>query len=167
MVLVNPMRVGTPADSRGPARAAALSLLQAGADLFGSGVVVVGEFQSSQMPEQVARSFKQVNSSGLYFWDDQGFAEALESSTAGAIVLGGAWLEEDLFIGALEAARRGYDVRLLSDLSVPRLEEDRALVLHRLALHGVLATTVRQLLLEWSVVLNDPHLKQELRQLLS
>lgn len=167
VVLVNPTRGETAATSKGVARAATLSLLQAGANLFGTELIVVGEVQSSQIPEQVARSLKQVNTSGLYFWDDQRFAEALEASTAGAIVLGGAWLEEDVFIAALEAARRGYDVRLLSDLTTPRVEADRALVLDRLALHGVLATTVRQLLLEWAVFLNDPILKQDVRQLLS
>ncbi|QQN66722.1 isochorismatase family protein [Bradyrhizobium diazoefficiens] len=167
VVLVNPARGETPATSKGPARDATLSLLQAGADLFGTELIVVGDVQLSQIPEHVAHSFKLVNTSGLYFWDDQQFAEALEGSTAGAIVLGGAWLEEDVFIAALEAARQGFDVRLLSDLTAPRVEADRALVLDRLALHGVLATTVRQLLLEWAVFLNDPLLKQHVRQLLS
>jgi hypothetical protein len=167
VVLVNPTRGDTPPTPEGQARAATLSLLQAGALLFGTEVIIVGEVQMSQMPEQAVRSFRQVNTSGLYFWDDEQFAQALEASTAGAIVLGGAWLEEDIFIGALEAARRGYDVRLLSDLTAPRVQGDRALVLDRLAFHGVLATTVRQLLLEWAVFLNDPLLKQGVRQLLS
>jgi hypothetical protein len=80
--------------------------------------------------------------------------------------LGGAWLEEDLFIAALEAVRRGYDVRLLADLSAARVDTDRTLVLDRLALHGVLATTVRQLLLEWAAFVNDPLLKRNVRELL-
>lgn len=167
VVLVNPTRGETAATSSGGARAATLSLLQAGADLFGAHLIAVGEVQLRQIPEQVARSFRQVDTSGLYFWDDQRFVDVLEGSTAGAIVLGGAWLEEDVFIAALEAARRGYDVRLLSDLTVCRVEADRALVLDRLALHGALATTVRQLLLEWAVSLNDPLLKQGVRQLLT
>ncbi|UPJ39993.1 isochorismatase family protein [Bradyrhizobium sp. 40] len=167
MVLVNPMRGETRTTSDGAAGAATLSLLQAGAGLFGTKIIVAGESQLLQLPEQAGASFVQVNASGLYLWDDQGFADALEASTAGAIVLGGAWLEEDVFIAALEAARRGYDVRLPCDLTSPRVERDGAIVLDRLALHGVLATTVRQLLLEWAVFLNDPLLKHKVGRLLS
>ncbi|MBT1516386.1 hypothetical protein KIP88_38745, partial [Bradyrhizobium sp. SRL28] len=80
---------------------------------------------------------------------------------------GGSWLEEDIFIAALQAAERGYDVRLLSDLIATRVDADRSLALDRLALHGILATTVRQTLLEWAVYLHDPLLMQKVQQLLS
>jgi hypothetical protein len=42
------------------------------------------------------------------------------------IFLGGAFLEEDVFIAALEGVRFGYDVRLLTDLSMARREAERA-----------------------------------------
>jgi hypothetical protein len=58
-------------------------------------------------------------------------------------------------------------VRLLADLSVARSEADRSLVLDRLALHGVLTTTVRQALLEWAVCLDDPDSMQRVIKLLS
>jgi nicotinamidase-related amidase len=87
---------------------------------------------------------------------------SLAASNVGVIFLGGAWLEEEVFIAALEGVRFGYDVRVLADLSAARVETDRSLVLDRLALHGVLATTVRQTLLEWAVCLDDPILKQQL-----
>lgn len=167
VILVNPTRGEIAATARGGGRAAILSLLHAGAVLFDAHLIAVGEVQLPQIPDDVARTLRHVNTSGLYFWDDQRFVDVLEVTTASAIVLGGAWLEEDVFIAALEAARRGYDVRLLSDLTVPRVETDRALVLDRLALHGVLATTVRQLLLEWALSLNDPVLKQSIQQLIS
>ena len=73
----------------------------------------------------------------------------------------------EVFIAALEAVRLGYDVRLLADLSVARRDTDRSLVLDRLALHGVLMTTVRQALLEWAVCLDDPDCKQKVIGLLS
>lgn len=91
----------------------------------------------------------------------------LVAADVGVIVLGGAWLEEEVFITALEGVRLGYDVRVLADLSIARLEVDRSLVLDRLALHGVLAMTVRQALLEWAVCLDDPVVKQKVRLLLS
>jgi hypothetical protein len=60
------------------------------------------------------------------------------------IFRGGAFLEEIVFIAALEGVRLGYDVRLLADLSMARREAERAPVFDRLALHGVLTTTVPQ-----------------------
>jgi hypothetical protein len=41
------------------------------------------------------------------------------------------------------------------------------LVLDRFALHGVATITVRQALLEWSVCLDDPTLKEWVRLLLA
>jgi hypothetical protein len=76
-------------------------------------------------------------------------------------------LEEELFIAALEAVRLGYDVHLLADLSLARSEADRSLVLDRLALHGVLATTVRQSMLEWTVCLDNPDSSRRIFKLLS
>jgi nicotinamidase-related amidase len=103
----------------------------------------------------------------LSIWQDQSFADALASSETRILFLGGGWLEEEIFIAALQGAQRGYDVRLLSDAVVARVEADRPLVFDRLALHGILATTVRQMLLEWAVCLNDPILKKKVQQLLS
>lgn len=92
---------------------------------------------------------------------------SLAASNVGAVFLGGAFLEEEVFIAALEGVKLGYDVRLLANLSMARHEGDRPLVLDRLALHGVLATTVRQALLEWAVCRDDPDLKQRFLTLLS
>jgi nicotinamidase-related amidase len=100
-------------------------------------------------------------------WCDQQFTASLLALNVGVVFLAGAWLEEEIFIAALEGVRLGYDVRVLADLTAARVETDRSLVLDRLALHGVLATTVRQTLLEWAVCLDDPILKQRVRQLLS
>ena len=86
---------------------------------------------------------------------------------AGAKPIGGRADSHAKVIAALEGARLGYDVRVLADLTVARVEADRSLVLDRLALHGVLATTVRQTLLEWAICLDDPILKQRVLQLLS
>ncbi|MEH2484132.1 hypothetical protein [Bradyrhizobium sp. AZCC 2230] len=70
-------------------------------------------------------------------------------------------------IAALGGAKRGYDVRVFSDVTVARREADRSLVLDRLAHHGVLATTIGQALLEWSVSLDDPAVSARIQQLLA
>ncbi|TWB89901.1 hypothetical protein FBZ93_11513 [Bradyrhizobium macuxiense] len=67
---------------------------------------------------------------------------------------------------ALQGAWLGYDVRLLIDLSCQRSEGDEALVIKRLVLHGIIPTTVRQTVLEWSVQIGDRDLRQLVRQFL-
>lgn len=148
-------------------RRASLELLPICQDVFGVPQVAIGEYEPNQIPHGVAQSIWPMDIDSLSLWRDQEFTASLAAPDVGVIFLGGAWLEEEVFIAALEGVRLGYDVRLLADLSVARLETDRSLVLDRLALHGVLATTVRQTLLEWAVCLDDPILKQRVRQLLS
>jgi hypothetical protein len=148
-------------------RRASLTLLPFCQEILGVGQTAVGEYKPNQLAEQVAHSIATLHIDDLSLWRDQRFTDSLVASNVGVIFLGGAWLEEEVFIAALEGVRLGYDVRLLADLSVARLEVDRPIVLDRLALHGVLTTTVRQALLEWAVSLDDPILKQRVRQLLS
>ena len=148
-------------------RRASLTLLPVCQDAFGVTQLAIGAYESNQVPDGVAHSIVPINIDCLALWHDQEFTASLAAANVGVIFLAGAWLEEEVFIAALEGVRLGYDVRVLADLSVARVETDRSLVLDRLALHGVLATTVRQTLLEWAVCLDDPILKQKVRQLLS
>lgn len=148
-------------------RRASLALLPVCQDVFGVPQLAVGEYEPNRISDGVAHSIVPINIDCLSLWRDQEVTASLAASNVGVIVLGGAWLEEEVFIAALEGVRLGYDVRVLADLAVARVETDRSLVLNRLALHGVLATTVRQTLLEWAVCLDDPILKQRVRQLLS
>ena len=82
------------------------------------------------------------------------------------LYLGGAWLEEEVLIAALSAARIGYDTRVFSDLSVLRSLLDRTPALDRLTQHGILTTTVRQTLMEWSRGVADHELARRLRAML-
>ncbi len=109
----------------------------------------------------------QLDVDAFSIWRDQRFTDNLASCETGIIFFAGSWLEEEIFIAALQAAERGYDVRLLSDLIAVRTGADRSLVFDRLALHGILATTLRQTLLEWAVCLHNPLLMQKVQQLLS
>jgi hypothetical protein len=127
----------------------------------------IGEYRSTLVPENLNKVVTVLDVDGLALWSDQKFIASLAASDIGVIVLGEAWLEEEIFIAALEAVKLGCDVRVLADLSIARLEVDRSLVLDRLALHGVLTMTVRQALLEWAMFLDDPVLRQSVQQLLS
>jgi hypothetical protein len=148
-------------------RRESLSLLPAVFEIFGVGVHAVGEYESAQLPDALAPSIICLDGDGLSLWRNERFKASLTTSNASVIFLGGALLEEDVFIAALEGVKAGYDVRLLADLSIARCEADRSLVLDRLALHGVLSTTIRQALLEWAVCFDDPVIRQKVRELLS
>jgi nicotinamidase-related amidase len=136
--------------------------------MFAVPTTVIGECEpfENRCNEQLVRSMTQLDVDALSIWQDQRFADALASSETRIIFLGGGWLEEEVFIAALQGAEHGYDVRVLSDVVVTHVQADRPLVFDRLALHGILATTVRQTLLEWAVYLNDPLLKKKVQQLL-
>ncbi|CAN7220096.1 hypothetical protein LJR220_000727 [Bradyrhizobium sp. LjRoot220] len=148
-------------------RRASLALLPVCQDVFGVTQLAIGEYERNQIPDGLAHSIVPTSIDCLALWHDQEIMDSLAAANVGIVFLGGAWLEEEVFVAALEGVSLGYDVRVLADLSVPRIETDRSLVLDRLALHGVLATTVRQTLLEWAVCTDDPILKQKVRQLLS
>ena len=169
VVLVNLTRGETLASAGLAARYPGLPLLQAGLGLFAVESIVVGECQSfgKGATDQLMDPITQLDGDVLSIWGDHRFTDTLGSSDTGIIFLGGTWLEEEIFILALQGAERGYDVRLLSDLIPARIEGNRTFVFDRLAVHGILATTVRQTLLEWAVCLDDPLLKQKVRQLLS
>ena len=82
------------------------------------------------------------------------------------LYLGGAWLEEEVLIAALSAAGIGYDTRVFTDVSVLRSLLDRTPALDRLALHGILTTTVRQTVMEWSLAAPNEDLARRLRAML-
>jgi hypothetical protein len=148
-------------------RRESLSLLSAAFEIFGVGVHAVGEYDSGQLPKALTPSILRLDGDVLSLWRNEKFRTSLTESSTGVIFLGGAFLEEDVFIAALEGVKAGYDVRLLADLSMARCATDRSLALDRLALHGVLSTTVRQALLEWAVCFDDSLVRQKVRELLS
>jgi hypothetical protein len=169
VILFNPSRseLGEVSAERVARRSESLSLLPAAQELFGVAVYAIGEYRSAPVPARLQEITSVLDVDGLSLWNDQGFASSLAVSNVEVIFLGGAWLEEEVFIAALEGAKLGYDMRIIADLSIARREGDRSLVFHRLALHGVLTTTVRQALLEWAVCLDDPVVKQSVQHLLS
>ncbi len=168
VILINMTRGETPASAGLAPRHVSFSLLQTGLEMFAVASTLIGECQPFGIRgQQLVHSMTQLDVDALSIWHDRRFTDNLASRETGIIFFGGGWLEEDIFIAALQAAERGYDVRLLSDLIATRVDADRSLALDRMALHGILATTVRQMLLEWAVCLHDPLLTQKVQQLLS
>jgi hypothetical protein len=100
------------------------------------------------------------------FWRDENVTDRLGSPETQAVHVGGAWLEEDILIAALSAVRIGYDTRVFVDVSVARSLFDRASALERLTPHGVLMTTVRQTVIEWSLSAPNIDIGRQLRELL-
>ena len=169
MVLVNPLRedpAAVPAEVTRQ-RTESLTLLVVAHELFGVAVDVIGNAPSAGVPEILQPIAAALDVESLFLWSDERFTALLAASDVRAIFLGGAWLDEDLLMVALEGVRRGYDVRVLADLSIARRRDDRLLVLDRLALHGVLPMTMRQALLEWALFLDDPALKRKVQHLLT
>ncbi|UPK05890.1 hypothetical protein [Bradyrhizobium sp. 170] len=168
VVLINLSRGKTPISAGLAARHSSFSLLHTGLEMFAVPLTVIGECQPAgiDVRQQLTQPMMQLDVDPLSIWRDRRFTDNLASAQTGIIFYGGSWLEEEIFIAALQTAERGYDVRLLSDLTAARVDRDRSLVLNRLALHGILPTTVRQMLLEWAVCLDDALLKQKVQQLL-
>src|SRR5882724_11613151 len=95
-------------------RRTSVALLPVCQDVFGITQLAIGEYQPNQMPDGVAHSIIPISIDSLSLWRDQEFTASLAASNVGVIFLGGAWLEEEVFIAALEGVRLGYDVRVLA-----------------------------------------------------
>ncbi|UWU66142.1 isochorismatase family protein [Bradyrhizobium sp. NC92] len=141
-------------------------LLEAGCRLLGVTPLVLGDCKPQTSASGMGQVFQMIPLDGNVPWKDERFVQRIAQDDFRFLYLAGAWLEEDVLMTALEGAARGYDIRLLSDLSAARREAERRPTFDRLVLHGMLVTTVRQTLLEWAVCLGDSGLIQEIRQLL-
>ena len=165
VVILNPGRAYADAPE-GDAHGISLALLEAGCRLFGVTPLAVGDGEPQAPAAGTLQVFERIPLDGLVPWKDPSFVERMAQDNLRFLYVAGAWLEEDVLVAALEGAGRGYDTRLLSDLSAARRESERKPVFDRVGLHGMLVTTVRQTLLEWAVCLGDSGLMQEIRQLL-
>ena len=63
------------------------------------GICAIGEYAPDPSPDGVVHSIVPMDVDGLSLWRDLEFTASLAESNVGVIVLGGAWLEEDVFIG--------------------------------------------------------------------
>lgn len=141
-------------------------LLEAGCRRLGITPLAVGDCKPQTSDTGTRQVFQMIPLYAHLPWKDERFVQRMAQDDVRFLYLAGAWLEEDVLLTALEGAARGYDIRLLSDLSVARREAERKPAFDRLLLHGMLVTTVRQTLLEWAACLGDRGLIGEIRQLL-
>lgn len=122
--------------------------------------------------ERVGKSFasiatcQAIPNDPVNLWRDENMAERLGPPETQVLYFAGAWLEEEVLIAALSAARIGYDARVFTDLCVLRSLLDRTTALDRLMQHDVLTTTVRQTVMEWSRAVPDHALARRLRAIL-
>jgi hypothetical protein len=144
-----------------------LALLPAAFECLGVRIFALGDFEPNSVPSDLARVTAVMTGNPFSLWRSESIAASHAEANVGVVFLGGAWLDEDILILALQALQLGYDVRVLADISLARYEADRRLVLDRLAVHGALVTTVRQALLEWATQADDPSVQTKILQHLS
>lgn len=165
VVILNP-DWARPAAREEDAHTVNFPLLEAGCRLLGVAPLALGDCKPQTSDTRRPQVFQMIPLDGSIPWKDERFVQRMAQDDFRFLYLAGAWLEEDVLMTALEGAARGYDIRLLSDLSAARREVERRPTFDRLVLHGMLVTTVRQTLLEWAVCLGDSGLIEEVRQLL-
>lgn len=165
VLILNPDRASTGALEQ-DAHSENFPLLEAGCRLLGVTPLALGDCKPQTSNTRTPQVFQMIPLDGRLPWKDERFIQRMAQDDYRFLYLAGAWLEEDVFMTALEGAARGYDIRLLSDLSAARREAERRPMFDRLVLHGMLVTTVRQTLLEWALRLGDSGLIEEIRQLL-
>jgi hypothetical protein len=147
-------------------RSDTISLLMRGLALLGVPAFAAGESQNHLGSAVAPAGVLHLGVDPLTIWRQDGFSSQLSDPAVGIVYLAGAWLEEDLVLAAIEGGELGYDVRLLADLSIPRIPAERDIALRRLEQHGVILTSVRQTLLEWALAIDDENLRAAVRSLL-
>jgi hypothetical protein len=152
-------------DSLTKRRRERLSLLAAGAKLFQLKPLVIGGIDASF--SELASVAVPINANGLQIWRDESIASLIAATETAVPCIGGCWLNEEVLLAAVQGVALGYDIRLLADVSFAKHAADRSIAFDRLAQHGVLVTTVHQMLLEWAVTLDDPAIQRKVQILLS
>ncbi len=82
------------------------------------------------------------------------------------LLIGGACLDEFVSLLSLEALAEGYDVHLLVDLSMSRIQQLTRVTEYRLFQAGAVPVSLRQLLLQWRAVTNQASLSATLTELI-
>src|ERR1041384_6036224 len=111
IALINPARIISHAASAeaGARRQESLALLPAASELLGIGVHAIGEHDAGLLPAELAHSMTSLEGDALSLWRNERFETSITNSNVSVIFFGGVFLEEEVFIAALEAVRLGYD----------------------------------------------------------
>jgi hypothetical protein len=167
VILFNPLggRKDRPMDGQTEFDDGAFPILAGGLQIFEIGAIVVGE--PRHLVNELGNMAVAIDGDGFSVWKNDHFMSALGAVGANVLFIGGQCLEEEILISAMQTAILGYDVRVLVDLSRAKRESERKPALDRLSQYGVLQSTVRQMLLEWAVALDNPAVSDRIRILLS
>lgn len=167
--LIHPDRcLAGDADGRSREWRDGVSLLAATQAMFAISPIVVGERDTAM--KVISATDERCVAPGvdpLTMWQTGQLPSALRMDDAGVLFFAGAWFDEDVLLAAIRASSVGYDVRLLVDLSRSRRASEQQLVVDRAAMHGILAVTLRQALLEWAACTEDQVTIARVRALLA
>jgi hypothetical protein len=141
-------------------------LLRDAVRVSGASICLLGAFCAADQPFASLPNCSNISGDAVDFWQDGDAASGLGPAETRAVYVGGEWLDEQVLFAALSAVRIGYDTRVLLDVSVARSLFDRAPALDRMSQHGVLMTTVRQAVVEWSMSTSDQNIGRQLRNIL-
>jgi nicotinamidase-related amidase len=99
-------------------------------------------------------------------WAETPLGLALSKTGRTSLLLCGYWLDECITFTALNALGEGYDIFLLTDASPPLDAAERHMAILRLVQAGIVPTSTRQALREWSAEIADAHRRDELLALI-
>jgi hypothetical protein len=114
---------------------------------------IIGEVSRILDVPSILRSFDWISSKQLA--DMMQEVKATASGQRTCLLVAGAYLEEQISIGALEALAEGFDVHLLTDLILARQRRAARAVELRLFQAGVVPATLRQFLFMWHTAESD------------
>ena len=141
------------------------ALLHHAAQVSGVSMRLLGAAGDSATPFSSLPNCQSLAGDTVNVWRDMDVSDRLGPPDTHVLYCGGAWLDEDVLVAALSAVQIGYDTRVLVDVSIARTQFDRAWALERLEQHGVLMTTVRQTMVEWSLAAPENGIGRLLRDI--
>ena len=167
ILLINPeaLRLATLPDQFRNRIEASRALLHHAAQISGVSVRLLGAAGDPVAPFSSLPNCQSLVGDTVNFWRDKDVSDRLGPPDTYVLYCSGAWLDEDVLVAALSAVQIGYDTRVLVDVSIARTQFDRAWALERLEQHGVLMTTVRQTMVEWSLAAPENGIGRLLRDI--
>lgn len=99
-------------------------------------------------------------------WAETPLGLALAKTSRTSLLICGYWLDECITFTALNALGEGYDIYVVTDASPPLDVDQRHIAILRLVQAGVVPTTARQVVREWTDEIPDAAQRAQLLALL-
>jgi hypothetical protein len=142
------------------------SLLRNAVRISGASMCLLGAVGGANQAFALLPNCRSILTDAVEFWQNGDVTDDLGRADTRTLYVGGAWLDEEVLFTALNAVLIGYDTRVLLDVSIARSWCDRTPALDRMLQHGVLVTTIRQVVVEWSIAAHDREIGRHLRNIL-